>query len=61
MRSQGARFKATQAANIRCNAPCQKKIWSSLSVKLAKARVLYASFVSLILEAVGLTVIMLLK
>jgi len=25
MRSQGARFKATQAANIRCNASCLKK------------------------------------
>jgi len=25
MRSSGARFKATQAANIRCNAACLKK------------------------------------
>jgi len=36
--------------------PVKRKIWSSLSVILAKAGLLYASFVSLILQALGFTV-----
>ena len=41
--------------------PVQRKILSSCSVILAKARLLYASFISLILQAVRFTVTMLLK
>jgi len=37
--------------------PVKRKIWSSLSVILAKARLLYASFVSLILQATLWTVV----
>jgi len=31
MRSLGARFKATQAANVRCTASCLKKNWGFVS------------------------------
>jgi len=61
MRSSGARFEATQAANIRYNASYLKKNLVLSFSDPGKFRLLYASFVSLIFQAVGLTVIMLTK